>query len=219
MQVCGEDFDASDENRYRLWHFLQERIEFQKLAASTPMDLGTTAELVTVDVRRKRERKWTTKAKSTKPPQRQPKAVDELIGLAGEIYVFEMLRLRYGSDVVTASSWISSNSRLVFDENPYDDRAGCDFAFTAGGHSYKVEVKASAGDEPAFTLGSSEIALAMALATRKKGRRDRFVLVHVRNALSAVPEAVVLPNPYGADGPDVFQIDQADARVSYREKT
>ena len=219
VQVCGEDFDASDENRSRLWHFLQERIEFQKLAADAPMDLARSAELVPADARRTRERKETTNLKPTKPPQRQPKAVDELIGLAGEIYVFEMLRRRYGNDVVTASSWISSNSRLVFDDNAYDDGAGCDFAFTAGGRSYKVEVKASAGDEPAFTLGSSEIALAMELATRKKGRRDRFVLVHVRNALSTAPEAVVLPNPYGADGANVFRIDQADARVSYREKT
>jgi hypothetical protein len=219
VQVCGEDFDASDENRSRLWHFLQERIEFQKLAANAPMDLGRSAELVPADAGRTRERKEITNPKPTKPPQRQPKAVDELIGLAGEIYVFEMLRRRYGDDVVTASSWISSNSRLVFDDNSYDDGAGCDFAFTAGGRSYKVEVKASAGDEPAFKLGSSEIALAMELATRKKGRRDRFVLVHIRNALSTAPEAVVLPNPYGADGANVFRIDQADARVSYREKT
>ena len=219
VQVCGEDFDASDENRSHLWHFLQEHIEFQKLAADAPLDLGRSAELVSADARRTRERKETTSPKPTKPPQRQPKAVDELIGLAGEIYVFEMLRHRYGKDVVTASSWISSNSRLVFEDNLYNDGAGCDFAFTTGGRSYKVEVKASAGDEPAFTLGSSEIALAMELATRKKGRRDRFVLVHIRNALSTAPEAVVLPNPYGADGANVFRIDQADARVSYREKT
>lgn len=219
VQVCGEDFDASDENRSHLWHFLQERIEFQKLAADAPMDLGRSAELMPANAGRTRERKETTNPKPTKPLQRQPKAVDELIGLAGEIYVFEMLRRRYGHDVVTASSWISSNSRHVFEDNSTDDGAGCDFAFTAGGRSFRVEVKASAGDDPTFTLGSSEIALAMELATRKKGRRDRFVLVHVRNALSASPEAVVLPNPYGADGANVFRIDQADARVSYREQT
>jgi hypothetical protein len=219
VQVCGEDFDASDENRSQLWHFLQERIAFQKLAVDTPMDLERSAELVPANARRTRERKETTKPKPTTPPQRQPKAVDELIGLAGEIYVFEMLRRQYGNDVVTASSWISSNSRFVFDDNPHDDGAGCDFAFTDGGRSYKVEVKASAGDTPAFTLGSSEIALAMEIATRKKGRRARFVLVHVRNALSTAPDAVLLPNPYGADGANVFRIDQADARVSYRDKT
>lgn len=219
VQVCGEEFDASDENRSRLWNFLQQHIEFQRLAADAPMDLGTLAELVPVDVGRKRERKETTIPKPNKPLQRQSKAVDELIGLAGEIYVFEMLRHRYGNDVVTASSWISSNSRHVFDENPHDDGAGCDFAFTAGGRSYKVEVKASAGDEPAFTLGSSEIALAIELAGQKKRRRDRFVLIHVRNALSTAPAAVVLPSPYDADGANVYRIDQADARVSYREKT
>jgi hypothetical protein len=219
VTVCGEDFDASDDNRSRLWHFLQKRVEFHKLAADAPMDLGKSVELLPAGAGRKRERKEIIDPKPTTPPQRQPKAVDELIGLAGEIYVFEMLRRRYGDDVVTASSWISSNSRQVFEDNPFDDGAGCDFAFTAGGRSYKVEVKASAGDAPTFTLGSSEIALAMELATRKKGRRARFVLVHVRNALSAAPEAVVLPNPYSAEGANSFRIDQADARVSYREKT
>lgn len=216
VQVCGEDFDASEENRTRLWHFLQERIEFEKLADDAPIDLGKSADLMPADAARTRERTETSPPKATKPPQRQPKAVDELIGLAGEIYVFEMLRRRYGSDVVTASSWISSNSRYVFEDNLADDGAGCDFAFTAGGRSYKVEVKASAGDEPTFTLGSSEIALAMELATRKKGRRDRFILVHVKKALSATPEPVVLPNPYGPTGTGVFRIDQADARVRYR---
>lgn len=219
VQVCGEDFDASDENRSLLWQFLRERVEFKKLAAETPMDLARHAALLPVDTGKAHERKETSNPKPTKPPQRQPKAVDELIGLAGEIYVFEMLRHRYGADVVTASSWISSNSRCVFEDNVANDGAGCDFAFTSGGRSYRVEVKASAGDEPAFTLGSSEIALAMELANRKKGRRDRFVLVHVRNALSASPEAVVLPNPYGSDGMNVLRIDQADARIRYREKT
>ncbi len=218
-QVCGEDFDASDENRSLLWRFLQERVDFQRLAAKSPMDLGRPAALLPAGIGKARERKETLNPRPTKPLQRQPKAVDELIGLAGEIYVFEMLRHKYGADVVTASSWISSNSRHVFEDNPANDGAGCDFAFTSGGRSYKVEVKASAGDEPAFTLGSSEIALAMELAKRKKGRRDRFVLVHVRNALSASPEAVVLPNPYHSDGTGVFRIDQADARIRYHEKT
>jgi len=219
VQVCGEDFDASDENRSLLWRFLQERVDFQRLAAKSPMDLGRPAALLPAGIGKARERKETLNPRPTKPLQRQPKAVDELIGLAGEIYVFEMLRHKYGADVVTASSWISSNSRHVFEDNPANDGAGCDFAFTSGGRSYKVEVKASAGDEPAFTLGSSEIALAMELAKRKKGRRDRFVLVHVRNALSASPEAVVLPNPYNSDGTGVFRIDQADARIRYHEKT
>lgn len=218
VQVCGEDFDASDENRSRLWHLLQERIEFQKRAHDAPMDLGKSADLMPAGAAKTRERTETSNPKPIKPSQRQPKAVDELIGLAGEIYVFEMLRRRYGNDVVTASSWISSNSRYVFEDNPADDGAGCDFAFTAAGRSYKVEVKASAGEEPAFTLGSSEIALAMELAARRKGRRARFVLVHVTKALSATPEAVVLPNPYAPNSTDIFRIDQADARVQYRMK-
>lgn len=85
--------------------------------------------------------------------------------------------------------------------------------------SFIGKVKASAGDDQTFTLGSSEIALAMELGSRKKGRRSRFILVHVKRALSSSPQPVVLPNPYGPTGTDVFRIDQADARVHYRLRT
>jgi len=219
VQVCGEDFDASDENRSLLWDFLLERVDFQRLAAESPMDLGQLVELLPAEIGKARERKETLNPRPTKPPQRQPKAVDELIGLSGEIYVFEMLRRRYGKDVVTATSWISSNSLYVFKDNAPDDGAGCDFAFSSKGRSYKVEVKASAGNALAFTLGSSEIALAKDLAKQKKGRRDLFVLVHVRNALSDSPDPVILPNPYGPRGKHVFRIEEADARIRYHVKS
>jgi len=67
-----------------------------------------------------------------------------------------------------------------------------------------------------FTLGSSEIRLAMDIGTKVKRRREVFVLVHVKNALSPQPSAVVLPNPYDPKHTGMFSIEEADARVRYR---
>ncbi len=152
----------------------------------------------------------------TNRPQRQTKAVDELVGLAGEIFVFRMLQHKYGSDVVSPSAWVSENSRRVFPHNLADDTRGCDFSFTVKGKSLRVEVKSSSGDDDVFMLGSSEIRLAMALGTRGKRRREAFVLVHVKNALSEAPTALVLPNPYDERYSKQFSIEDADARVRYR---
>jgi hypothetical protein len=166
--------------------------------------------------------KRTTKTRSDlpKPPSRRPdrqsKAVDELVGLAGEIHVFRMLRQQYGEDAVPSSAWISENSRRVFAHNQADDARGCDFAFTVKGRQYRVEVKASSGDDESFTLGSSEIRLAMDIGTKGRRRKETFVLVHVKVALTAQPTAVVLPNPYDPKHAGVFVVEEADARVRYR---
>lgn len=218
VQVCGDEFDAAEDNRNQLWQFLKARIKFEELAAARPVDLSKATGLMPMPPGRGRDTPRGDRPKATKTPQRQPKAVDELIGLAGEIFVFEMLQRQYGSDAVTSSSWVSSNSRYVFEDNAVDDGAGCDFAFTAGGRSYKVEVKATSGEEQSFNLGSSEIALAVEIATKKRARRERFVLIHVMKVLSPEPEAVVLPNPYDAKSSGIFRIDRADARVEYRLK-
>ena len=80
-------------------------------------------------------------------------------------------------------------------------------------------MKASSGDDQTFTLGSSEIALAMRLASKRRGRRETFLIVHVTSALSATPMAVVLPNPYDPAFAEQFRMEQADARVRYRSKS
>ena len=139
--------------------------------------------------------------------------------MAGEIHAFRMLRQQYGEDAVPSSAWISENGRRVFTFNQADDARGCDFAFTAKGKQYRVEVKAYAGDDETFKLGSSEIRLAMEIGTKGKRRREVFVLVHVKNALSPQPSAVVLPNPYDPKHTEMFSIEEADARVRYKARS
>jgi hypothetical protein len=217
VKVCDEDFDSSEDNLGQLWCFLKSRIPDESIAKSQPLDLGKTMALTPFKASRGR-----ASADSPRQPpkkqQRQPKSIDELVGLAGEIFVYRKLQQKYGSYVVSSSTWVSENSRHVFPHNQADNGRGCDFAFTANGKLLRVEVKSSAGDDEAFTLGSSEIRLAMELGTRGKRRREIFVLVHVNNALSTAPTAVVLPNPYDPKYAAMFSIEEADARVRYRAK-
>ena len=217
VKVCGEDFDGSEENRKQLWAFLQSRIQFATMAATQPLNLGKAADLLPVKPLRGRDSKNNLPPQAKKQP-RQTKAVDELVGLAGEIFVFRMLQLQYGNEAVSSSSWVSENSKYVFPHNQADDNRGCDFAFTVKGKQHRIEVKSSSGDDESFTLGSSEIALAMNLASKKRGRHERFMLIHVKNALSEAPQAVILPNPYESKSAGMFSIEKADARVRYRPK-
>ncbi|WP_333981576.1 sacsin N-terminal ATP-binding-like domain-containing protein [Burkholderia gladioli] len=216
VKVCGENFDGSDDNLGQLWGFLSSRISDEELAKAMPFNLAKPMTLA--PFKRTTKTQGDTPKSSTGRPERQSKAVEELIGLAGEIHVFRMLRQQYGEDAVPSSAWISENSRRVFTFNQADDTRGCDFAFTVKGRQYRVEVKASAGDDETFKLGSSEIRLAMEIGTKGKRRREVFVLVHVKNALSPQPSAVALPNPYDPKHTGMFSIEEADARVRYRAR-
>lgn len=120
---------------------------------------------------------------------------------------------------MTPSAWVLENSKRVFPYNQADDGKGCDFAFAVSGKLLKIEVKSSVGDDESFKLGSSEIRLAMDLATRGKRRREVFILVQVKHALSITPTAVVLPNPYDPKFAGMFIIEEADARVRYRTQS
>lgn len=212
VKVCGQDFDGSEDNLDQLWKFLTEQIADENLDGN--LDLAKPTALDPVNPRRRVRADTTTKP--TKKIVRPSKAIEELTGLAGEIHVFRMLTLKYGEECVPASAWVSANSLRVFPFNQVDDGRGCDFAFTVKGRQFRVEVKASMGDEDGFTLGSSEIRLAMELGSKGKRRREDFVLVHVKKALSDKPVAIVLPNPYDPKHAGIFSIDEADARVRYR---
>ena len=217
VNVCGDDFDSSPDNLGQLWTFLTTRLTDEELAASMPLNLGKPTPLSALK-RPSGSSGNTSTSTSWRRPERLSKAQEELIGLAGEMHVFRMLRQQYGEDAVPSSAWISENSLQVFKFNQADDARGCDFAFTAKGKQYRVEVKASAGDDEIFTMGSSEIRLAMEIGTRKKRRREVFVLVHVKNALSRQPTAVVLPNPYDPKHSATFRIEEAGARVRYQAR-
>jgi hypothetical protein len=213
VEVCGKKFDASEENLKNLWDLLSAEIPDSALSSAPFLNLDETASLDKPPPKRALPR---DKAPTLNKRRRQSTSVDQAVGLAGEMYVFRMLRLRYGDEAVSASAWISENSQYVYEANPVDDGFGCDFKFSSKGRQYRVEVKATQGDADAFSLGSSEIALAMEIAGMTKRRKETFLIVHVKNALSLSPNAVVLPNPYDPGSEGLFRIDEAEARVRYR---
>lgn len=216
IQVCGKEFDASESNLRNLWSHVTTEFPDSALSSALPLDLEQTAllEKPRAKAPQVREKPSTT----PKRPRRLPKSVEETIGLAGEIFVFRMLRQRYGEDAVSASAWVSENSRYVYEANAVNDGYGCDFAFAVKGRQFRVEVKATQGDGDVFSLGSSEIALAMEIAGKTKRRKETFLIVHVKDALSTSPKAVVLPNPYDPASEGLFRIEEAEARVRYRSR-
>ena len=209
VKVCGEEFDSSVDNLDQLWAFLSACITDAELVNAMPLNLRTAVPLAPILLM-----KELRKPPHASPP-RQPRAIEDLIGLAGENHVFRMLRQQYGLDAVSSSAWVSENSLHVYEFNQADDALECDFQFTAKGKQFRVEVKASMGDDEAFTLGSSEIRLAMDIATKGKRKKEVFVLVHVKNVLSLQPTAVVHPNPYEPKNTGMFRVEEADARVRY----
>jgi hypothetical protein len=214
IDVCGKKFDSSEENLTSLWAHLF--IQFPDAGFDgIDLNLNKPSSLREFDGRggRKGASGGPSGAKTVVRPS---KAVDHLVGLAGEIFVYRLLQNKYGKDTVSTAAWVSGYSNKVYPGKAVNDLMGCDFAFTFGGTQYRVEVKSSAGDDTSFKLGSSEIRLAMKLGAKVRRRKEVFLIVHVLNALSENPEPVVLRNPYDPRYADDFLIEEADARVRYR---
>ncbi|KER69929.1 hypothetical protein HR51_21010 [Burkholderia cepacia] len=131
VKVCGTDFDSFKDNLSQLWNFLSTHISDVDLA--TPMQFNLTMPVELALYKRTVKAKGNAQIDTWSKSVRQPKAVDELVGLAGEIHVFRMLRHQYGEDAVPSSAWVSENGRRVFRFNQADDMMGCDFAFTVKG--------------------------------------------------------------------------------------
>ena len=218
IEVCGREFDGSEDNLGALWSHICESIPEEALPALSAIDLSKPLALASVLPKRTSGDGGGGGGSHPIPP-RQPKAIEMLIGMAGEIHAFRRLQAEYGAIVVTSSSWISMNGASVFPENLSfaNDGEGCDFRFIAANRMFFVEVKSSSGTDETFTLGSSEIRLAMDMArAKRRKRRERFIILRVMNAMSAKPTFQVLPNPYDDRFQGFYNIVEAGARVRYR---
>jgi hypothetical protein len=218
VEVCGREFDGSEDNFGALWSHICGSIPEDALPALSAIDLSKPLKLASVLPKRTSGGGGGGGGSHPIAP-RLSKAIEMLIGMAGEIHAFRRLQAEYGANVVTSSAWISMIGVSVFPENVSfaDDGAGCDFRFMAGDRMFFVEVKSSSGTDETFTLGSSEIRLAMDLArAKRRKRRERFVILRVMNAMSAKPAFQVLPNPYDERFQGFYSIVEAGARVRYR---
>ena len=144
----------------------------------------------------------------------------ELVGVVGEMHAYRFLQEEFGSEVVTPDAWVSEIRQDVLPLMPGEldntsDSHGFDFRFSYGRRRWYVEVKSTAGDEPQFDLGVSEIEAAIRFA---RPRRGRWRILRVRNALSDQPEFDWLPNPFQEGFKDRFRLRDGGMRVSYRRK-
>ncbi len=211
IDVCGKSFDPSDETLGQLWDLHVGAIDDASLLADGMLDLNRCTSLrkpVSPSGEGRSDKRGNGVVR-----KRRSKVVDEAVGMMGEIIAFRMLQATYGANVVTPRNWRSGNAKRVYSQVEADDSFGCDIVFSSSGTTYHVEVKASTGDEEVFSLGSSEIALARKLT--RKPKKERFVIVHVKNALAARPLLVVLPNPYDRCFEHFYRLDEAEARVRY----
>ena len=141
-------------------------------------------------------------------------AMKNLVGLAGEIHAYRVLRKKYGSTIVNPSSWISENSTFKFPGNSVSDNYGCDFKIKHNKKTYFIEVKASQGDEEVFELGLSERRRAVEVANRRK---EKFIIFHITDALSDSPKFRFLPNPYDKKYSKLYRIFNAGLKIQYQK--
>lgn len=216
VEVCGKEFDGSEDNLSGLWAHICSGLPTADLSELEPVNLEKLSSLENVAARSKIKLK--EREPTNKPKQKHlSKSMENLIGLSGEIHAFRMFQCTYGGSTVSASSWVSGNSALVFPDNKTDDGMGCDFVVALQNCTYFIEVKSSESDQESFTLGSSEIRLAMGLTKKSRSRRkETFLVLRVSNALTAAPSFQLLPNPYDQKYQSLFVIEEADARVRYR---
>ncbi|HHO2171155.1 TPA: sacsin N-terminal ATP-binding-like domain-containing protein [Aeromonas hydrophila] len=221
VEVCGKEFDGSEDNLSGLWTHICSGFPAAALGDLTPVDLKKLSALENVATRLKDKDRDRDREPLNKPKQKHlSKSMENLIGLSGEIHAFRMLQHTYGASAVSATSWVSGNSAHVFPDNKTDDGRGCDFVVTLQDRTYYVEVKASEGESESFTLGSSEIRLAMGLAKKSRyQKKEIFLILRISNALSKAPSFQLLPNPYDPMYQTHFVIEEADARVRYRSKS
>lgn len=189
IRICGADFDSDESNFGNLLQHLEKLLP----DGQTPgIELSSFENLAAV--RRRRGGVSTTAATGRPgrggPIRRLTSQERDVIGLVGEILVWRALKQKLA---MSAANWLSTNARHVFPDSRGDDAIGCDFRIRVATSTYEIEVKATSGEEPEFELGPSEVALA---ASRRRGRRERFVIAHVIRALSTQPSIRLLPNPY-----------------------
>lgn len=210
INVCGKDFDCSEDNLGQLWEHIKSGIDDTDLPNIDLKDLATLEEM---NKRKRSHKKNINQLQQKKYQGKGNQIKKDLIGLAGEIHAYRVLQKTFGSTVINPSSWISSNSATIFPENKTDDSFGCDFVFENGGKKYHVEVKATEDDDEAFELGSTEIRHAVEIVNMKK---IKFVILHIIKALTATPDFRLLPNPYDSKSQKYYRIEEAGLRIRYK---
>ena len=211
VSVCGKDFDNTEENLPQLFNHIEGEISADSLPDINFEDIASLNEI------REKGKKNTGEVKKErrlKPRGRTSQAMKNLVGLAGEILAYRILRKKYGTIIVNPSCWISENSIFKFPGNSVSDRYGCDFKIKHHKKTYFIEVKATQSDDEIFEMGPSEIEKAIEVVKR---RREEFLILHVTEVLSETPKFRLLPNPYEKKYSKMYKFFNSGLKIQYKK--
>ena len=142
-----------------------------------------------------------------KPPKSPENSMSDeqrlAVGLIGELWVREWLRIRHHLEVVDESNWVSGYRDAVLNTSGGQDTLGYDFIVARKSYTLYYEVKASTGDPLRFELGPTEIGAAQ----RWRSDRDhRFRILYVTYVGDPKRMRVtVLPNPFSTKAEGKFR--------------
>ncbi|WP_161781470.1 sacsin N-terminal ATP-binding-like domain-containing protein [Janthinobacterium lividum] len=125
------------------------------------------------------------------------------IGLIGELWAREWIRLRHNLEEVDESNWVSGYRDSVLNSNGGDDTLGYDFVVATKSRSYYYEVKASTGDPSRFEMGPTEIFSAQRFRADKEHRYRILYLANVGDPSRM--SATLLINPFSQKGEGKFR--------------
>lgn len=132
------------------------------------------------------------------------------IGLAGEVYVGEWLRQRFG--LAPEATWVSGYRNDVLGDGRGSDSRGYDFQAVTADRTYLVEVKATTGADSQFSLQESEVRRAQALDPH-----ETYIVVMVNYVLDPSRRTLTpLPNPLGRAGLTRFRVLGSALRLQFQ---
>ncbi|GHH42180.1 sacsin N-terminal ATP-binding-like domain-containing protein [Lentzea cavernae] len=131
------------------------------------------------------------------------------IGLAGEAFVAEWLRHRFG--LPPEDTWESGFRADVFADGRGDDSLGYDFRVATPETTWLFEVKSTTDDVPQLALGESEVRRAGDLAPY-----EQYLIVFVTHVLDPARRRIhVLPNPLEPGGMRYYRVAGRSMRLQF----
>ncbi len=142
-----------------------------------------------------------------RPPKTPENAMSDeqklAVGLIGELWAREWLRVRHNLDSVDESVWVSGYRDVVLNTSGGSNGLGYDFIVAMKSRTYYYEVKASTGDPLRFEMGPTEIGAAQRYRADGDHRYRILYLAHVGDP--ARMTATRLANPFSARAAGKFR--------------
>ena len=120
------------------------------------------------------------------------------VGLIGELWAREWLRLRHNLAVADENVWFSGYRDTVLNTVGGSDTLGYDFKVVTPSVTYYYEVKASLGDPRRFEMGPTEIFAAQRYRADGDNRYRILYIAHAGEPTRMT--ATLLHNPYSSKG-------------------